>query len=248
MDLCSPSRPQLALLNTADKATATQRNFYRELDAPLEEFECASGEIPTHFDYDGFVITGSWASVYWDREWIRALKTWVKGAVKIGLPGLGVCFGHQLLAEIEGGTVESMPAYEIGYRPVHHDGASTLLAGIPDPITVFTTHSDRVVSPPPGAHVFAENDYGIQGFRKDRLFGVQFHPEYDMDMAEQITRGKDSLSDARRQEVLNGIHQGNYKAACKAKMLFDNFLQYVEAIQSTHVAVHNRDVNAFSPI
>ncbi len=238
MHSCSPRRPRLALLNTARKIEATRRNFVRELDAPLDEFRCAAGDIPDGFEYDGFVITGSWSSVYWDREWIRRLKTWAEGAVKTGLPGLGVCFGHQLLAEIGGGHVESMSDYEIGYRPVRHDGKSQFLDGVPDPMTVFTTHSDRVAVPPPDAHVFAENDYGIQGFRKDRMVGVQFHPEYDMQMAEQITRSKKSLSDPRRRKVLAGIHQDHYDAACAAKQIFDNFLTYVETIRSTHTAIH----------
>lgn len=237
MNLCSPTPPRLALLNTARATAATRRNFARELDVPLEEFQCASGEIPNDFNYDGFVITGSWSSVYWDRQWIQQLRAWVEGAVKIGLPGLGVCFGHQLLAEIGGGHVESMPEYEIGYRSVHHDGSNHLLAGLPDPLTVFTTHSDRVAIPPRDAHVFAQNDYGIQGFRKGRTFGIQFHAEYDMDMAEQITRGKNSLPATRRQQVLDGIHQAHYEEACKAKRLFDNFLSYVEVVQSTHSAV-----------
>lgn len=238
MNLCSPNRPHLALLNTARAAAATRRNFVRELDTPLEEFQCASGELPNHFNYDGFVITGSWASVYWDRQWIHRLRDWVKGAVKIGLPGLGVCFGHQLLAKIGGGCVEGMSEYEIGYRSVRHDSSNHLLAGLPNPVTVFTTHSDRVTVPPPDAHVFARNDYGIQGFRRGRTFGLQFHPEYDMDMAEHITRRKDQLPAERRQQVLDGIHQDHYAKACKAKQLFDNFLSYIEVIRSAHAAVY----------
>lgn len=239
MSPSSPSRPHLALLNTAHKTAATRRNFYREIDTPMEEFQCASGELPSHFNYDGFVLTGSSASVYWDREWIRSLTSWVKGAVHAGLPGLGVCFGHQLLAQIGGGQVESMPEYEIGYRTVRHDGNSRLLSDVADPMTVFTTHSDRVAVPPPDAHVFARNDYGIQGFRKDRTFGVQFHPEYDMEMAEHITRSKDTLSAAARQNVLDGIHETHYETACEAKQLFGNFLSYVEEVQVARAGTYS---------
>ena len=228
---------RIALLNAAHKAVDTRRNFVRELDADVEVFHNPSGEFPDGYNYDGVVVTGSAASVYWDREWIGELKTWVGGAVEADLPVLGVCFGHQLLADVLGGRVEDMGEYEIGYRTVSHDGESRLLDGISESMTVFTTHSDRVAEPPPGSTVFAENDYGIHGFRKGRAMGVQFHPEYDMETAELVTTGKDDqLSAQRLQAVLDGITEENYAAACEAKQLFDNFLAYVETVQTERLA------------
>ena len=231
------TRLRIALLNAAHKAVDTRRNFVRELDADIEVFHNPSGEFPDGYNYDGVVVTGSAASVYWDREWIGQLKTWVGGAVEAGLPVLGVCFGHQLLADVLGGRVEAMGEYEIGYRTVNHDGESRLLEGIDDSMTVFTTHSDRVAEPPPGSTVFAENDYGIHGFRKNQAMGVQFHPEYDMKTAELVTTGKaDQLAASRIQQVLDGITDEHYTAACEAKQLFDNFLEYVETVQAERLA------------
>jgi len=230
-------RPRLALLNAAHEAVDTRRNFQRELDATLEEFHCPSGEFPDSYRYDGFVVTGSSASVYWEREWIGRLKTWVGGAIQAGLPALGVCYGHQLLADVMGGQVEGMGEYEIGYRAVEQDGENRLLDGIDETMTVFTTHSDRVTQEPPGATVFARNEYGIHGFRKDRVFAVQFHPEYDMEMARSVTTGKtDHLSDDRIESVLDGITEEKYEAACEAKELFDSFLSYVEEIQTQRLS------------
>lgn len=224
--------PRLALLNAAYAAADTRRNFQRELDADVVEFHCPSGELPETFRYDGFVVTGSRASVYWDREWIGRLKEWVGDALEAGLPALGVCYGHQLLADVLGGSVESMGEYEIGYRAVEQDGENRLLEGVREDMTVFTTHSDHVQEAPPGATVFAKNEYGIHGFRKDRAFAVQFHPEYDMETAESVTRGKDEELPAERIEaVIDSINADTYEAACEAKVLFDNFLEYVEEVQ-----------------
>jgi GMP synthase (glutamine-hydrolysing) len=229
-------QPRIALLNAAHKAADTRRNFRRELDANVVEYNCPAGEVPETLRFDAFVVTGSSASVYWDREWIGRLKTWVGGAVEAGMPGLGVCYGHQLLADVLGGRVEDMGEYEIGYRTVEHDGAA-LLDGIDRDFTVFTTHSDRVAEPPPGATVFARNEYGIHGFRKDHLFAVQFHPEYDMTTAREVTEGKeDQLDEERIETVLAGITEENYEAACEAKQLFDNFLGYVSDVQSRRAA------------
>nr|WP_049914422.1 type 1 glutamine amidotransferase [Haloterrigena salina] len=218
----------MALLNAAHKRESTRRNFERELDAELVEFHCPSGELPDTFDFDACVVTGSSASVYWDRPWIGAAKEWIGEAVAAGLPFLGVCYGHQLLADVLGGRVEDMGEYEIGYRAVEHDGTSRLLTGVDEEFTVFTTHSDRVAAAPPDATVFARNEYGIHGFRRGRVFGVQFHPEYDMTTAERVTAGKDGdLEPDRIRAVLEGIDAERYEAACEAKRLFDNFTAFV---------------------
>ncbi|MBX0321702.1 type 1 glutamine amidotransferase [Halomicroarcula sp. F13] len=225
------TRPRLALLNAAHAAEDTRRNFRREIDADLVEYHCPSGELPEDLTFDGCVVTGSRASVYWDEPWIGRLKEWVGDAVAAGMPFLGVCYGHQLLANVLGGRVEPMDEYEIGYRTVEQDGENRLLDGLDDDFTVFTTHSDRVSEAPPGATVFARNDYGIHGFRKGRVFAVQFHPEYDMSTARTVTEGKDELSDERIATVLDGVTEENYRAACEAKRLFENFLQFVEEVR-----------------
>lgn len=229
-------RPRLALLNAAHEQWDTRQNFERELDADLDVFHCPSGAFPDGFQYDGIVITGSSASVYWDEEWIGAMKVWVGDAIRAGLPALGVCFGHQLVADVMGGNVKGMGEYELGYQTVSQDGSNRLLDGVDETMTVFMSHSDHVTDPPPGATVFARNEYGIQGFRNGHAFGVQFHPEYDMETAETITRGKsDQLSAERIEGVLDEITVENYAAAQEATTLFDNFLAFVDETQRKRI-------------
>jgi GMP synthase (glutamine-hydrolysing) len=216
---------RIALLNAAHDRKNTRRNFRRELDADLVEFHCPGGDIPETVQFDACVVTGSRASVYWDEPWIGKLKTYVGEAIEADLPFLGVCYGHQLLADVLGGRVAGMDEYEIGYRTVNHDGGE-LFEGIDEEFTVFTTHSDRVVDLPPGAELLARNDYGIHGFRKGDVFGVQFHPEYDKATARSVTEGKD-LPEEKLKRVLEGIDEDNYAAACEVKTLFENFCTYV---------------------
>ena len=223
-------RPRLALLNASFNGEDTSRNFRRELDADIAEYD-AHEQIPATFDFDGIVVTGSAASVYWDEPWIDDLLDWVTEAVNRGLPHLGVCYGHQVLAEALGGEVRDMDGYEIGYREVNRVGESILLEGLEDPFTVFTTHGDEVVELPPGAEPIAENDYANHGFQRDHVFTVQFHPEYDMETAKRVTEGKDFLGEERIQRTLEGITDENYARACEAKQLFDNFVGYVHEIQ-----------------
>ncbi|MFB6093162.1 MAG: type 1 glutamine amidotransferase [Haloquadratum sp.] len=220
-------RPRLALLNAAHSEGHTRRNFRRELDADLVEFDVQTDGPPSHFEFDGLVLTGSRSSVYWDRDWIRPLLEYVAAADDRGLPMLGVCYGHQVLASALGGRVEDMGEYEIGYREIHRTTADELFEGIPESFTAFTTHSDEVTELPPGADLLAENDYGIHAFRRGNVWGVQFHPEYDRQTAEKIARGKD-LPDERIRTVLDGINARNYEAACRTKRLFENFTAIVQ--------------------
>ena len=216
----------VALLNGSYNATKTRQNFERDVEATVHPFSVKDGVLPESLEFDAAIVTGSSASVYWDEPWIPPLSAWVAEAIDAGIPVLGVCFGHQLLADVLGGEVRDMGEYELGYRTIERVGESMLLSGLPERFTAFTTHSDEVVQLPPGATLIAENDYAVQGFRTGDVFGVQFHPEYDRETAERITRGKD-LPETRIQCVLEGITEENVAEASKAKVVFDNFLAYV---------------------
>lgn len=224
------SRPRIAFLNAAHSDANTRRNFRRELDADLVEFDANECHLPDGFDFDAAVVSGSRASVYWDDEWILPLKEWIQKAAETGMPMLGICYGHQLLADVLGGEVRNMGEYEIGYREVEHSGESPLFDGIGDRFVAFTTHSDEVVELPPGATSLAENDYSNHAFRKGNVFGVQFHPEYDMATAEAVTLSKD-LPEEHLQRVLDGINDENYAAAAEAKLVFENFTDHVISVQ-----------------
>ena len=224
-------RLRVALLDASHGAEHTRRNFRRELDADLAEFDVTDNHRPTDFDFDAVVVTGSRASVYWDRDWIRPLVDYVADAYDRGLPILGVCYGHQVLAAALGGRVESMGEYEIGYSTITRTAEDELLAGIDTEFTAFTTHSDVVTDLPPDAALLAENDYGVHAFRCGHAWGVQFHPEYDRDTAIEVTEAKaGDLSEDRIQSVLDGITATNYDAACRTKRLFDNFTDYVRRV------------------
>ena len=225
----------MALLDASHGDTHTRRNFRRELDADLVEFDVTEGDRPDGFEFDAVVVTGSRASVYWDEGWIDPLTDYVAAAHDRGLPILGVCYGHQVIAEALGGRVEAMGEYEIGYREITRTAEDELLAGLPETFTAFTTHSDAVAELPPGAALLAENDYGIHAFRVGRAWGVQFHPEYDRETATDLTKRKD-LDEERIRSVLDGITAETYDAACRTKRLFDNFTDYAHRVRSEATA------------
>jgi GMP synthase (glutamine-hydrolysing) len=223
---------QFAVLDASLGETPAQRNVDRELDGETTGFEVSEGEFPPEptgddWSFDGVVISGSQSSVYDDRDWIHRLTDWFRRAHADGVPALGICWGHQFIAQALGGRVADMGEYELGYRSSTHFGDDALFAGVPATFTAFETHSDRVVELPPGASKLAENDVGVQAFRVGSAFGVQFHPEYDLETARSVTREKD-LPQERIDAVLEGITESAYEEARAATGVFDNFRRFVE--------------------
>lgn len=214
-------RPRIALLDASHDDPNTVRNFRRELHADLAEFQVVDGRLPATVDYDAVVVTGSRSSINDAEAWIDETRTYVREAIDCDIPTLGICWGHQVIADALGGTVESMGEYELGYRRVEHTGAD-LFDGIPERFTVFVTHQDAVTELPPGATLIAENDYGIHGFQVGTAFGVQSHPEYDVKTAEEVIRRKD-LPSERIESVCAGITPEAFSEAAVAKRIFDNF-------------------------
>ncbi|MFW6153040.1 MAG: GMP synthase, partial [Halobacteriota archaeon] len=84
--------------------------------------------------------------------------------------------------------------------------------------------------------IIAENDVSIQGFAGDRVWGVQFHPEYDMATAREVTLAKDDLDEERKRRALESITPENYRRAGQAKRIFDNFQVLVETAAEPRTA------------
>ncbi|MEF8830178.1 MAG: type 1 glutamine amidotransferase, partial [Halobacteriales archaeon] len=166
-------------------------------------------------------------AVYDDHEWIHRTTDWIRRVHAADVPTLGVCWGHQAVAQALGGRVVDMGEYELGYRPVSRLDTDPLFEGVPERFTAFETHSDRVAELPPGATTLARNDFGVQAFRVDGTYGVQFHPEYDRETAEWVVRDKD-LPDGRIRDAMDTITDEAIAEAGAATGVFDNFVAMAE--------------------
>ncbi|MGH8885761.1 MAG: glutamine-hydrolyzing GMP synthase [Egibacteraceae bacterium] len=102
------------------------------------------------------------------------------GLFGVGVPVLGICYGQQLMAAALGGEVARTGASEFGRTELRADPSSVLLRDQPSSQTVWMSHRDTVVRPPPGFRVVASTPQTpVAAFEDpDRgLFGVQYHPE-----------------------------------------------------------------------
>lgn len=221
---------RFALLNASFQSRVASRNFHRELDVPLTEFNVSEGALPDGFDFDAAVITGSGASVYWDDPWVDRLLEWTGEAYARGVPLFGICFGGQALADALGGRVEAQEARELGYHAIRQCDDSPIFAGVDTEFTSFVSHGDDVVELPLGARKLAQNEHALHGFRKGHAFGFLFHPEFDFPTAERITE-KRLHYDQRTEDARESLTRENYEKSREAKRMFDNFEAYVRLRQ-----------------
>lgn len=226
---------EIAVVDASRGDTPAERNLVREINASTTIHKASDREYPPTptgrvLPYDGAVISGSQTSAYDDLDWIHELMSWARSTHQANVPMLGICWGHQFLAQTFGGRVVDMGDHEIGYRTVKRCGEDPLFAGVPDSFTAFETHSDRVAELPSGAVELARNEYGIQAFRLGSSYGVQFHPEYDRETAEWLVGNKE-LSPERLADIEATFTEQNVSEAEIAKAVFDNFLTIVAAHQ-----------------
>ena len=148
----------------------------------------AGDPLPSPERLSGIVITGSHAMVTDHHAWSRQAAEWVKHAVRMPVPFLGICYGHQLIAHALGGVVGDNPrGREFGTVDVRlnrHAGRDPLFRGLPDTIRVHASHTQSVLSLPPGARLLASSviDLHHAFVWEDRVWGVQFHPEFDSEI------------------------------------------------------------------
>jgi GMP synthase (glutamine-hydrolysing) len=221
-------QPTVAVIDASIGDTPAERNLRRSLDADVDVYKVSEGEFPpavtsSGWQYDAVVFSGSQTAVYDDHDWIHELTAWFRSVHAADVPALGICWGHQFVAQALGGRVVDMNEYEIGYRTVERRGDDPLFADVPRTFSAFQTHSDRVAELPAGAVELARNDYGIQAFRDGSSYGVQFHPEYDSETAEWVIRNKD-FSETRTQRLLDGVTDEAVASAAEAATLFDAFV------------------------
>ncbi len=123
----------------------------------------------------GIILSGGPASVY--AEGAYEIDPDI---LELGIPILGICYGHQVLAHTLGGTVDRNDVAEYGRAQLDVGHGGVLFNQLPPEQPVWMSHRDAVSSPPPGFTVTASTaDSPVAGMEDTErlMFGVQFHPE-----------------------------------------------------------------------
>ena len=152
-----------------------------DMDFPASVTEC-----------DGWLLTGSRFGAYEDHAFIPPLEDFIRAAHAAAVPMVGICFGHQIIAQALGGKVEKFSkGWSVGPTEYDFNGET---------LRLNAWHQDQVTRRPEAATVVACNDFCENAalVYGDRIFTVQAHPEFGSDFVDGLmaTRGKGVVPDA----------------------------------------------------
>ena len=129
---------------------------------------------------DGWLITGSKHGAYEDHPWIPPLEDLIRAIHASGRPMVGICFGHQIIAQAMGGRVVKYDGgWSVGRRGYSYRGET---------LHLNAWHQDQVVDLPPGAEVIGSNDFCANAAMVygNTIWTIQPHPEFGADMVDAL--------------------------------------------------------------
>lgn len=196
--------------HSPDEVQATQGDFdamfARLLDGhgfTFTSYDVENMKFPPGVDaQDGWLVTGSRHGAYEDHPFIAPLERFVRDAWEADVPLVGICFGHQIVAQALGGRVEKHAG---GWAL----GNTDYLLASGGTLALNAWHQDQVTALPDGATALARNDFcenAIVAYGR-RAFTVQAHPEFDHPTLRDyiaVRRGTGTYPDAMMQAALDG--------------------------------------------
>ncbi|MEZ5925168.1 MAG: gamma-glutamyl-gamma-aminobutyrate hydrolase family protein [Hyphomicrobiaceae bacterium] len=148
----------------------------------FQTFAALDGEVPDDpRACDGWLITGSRHGVYEKLPWMLKLEQLIRAAVNARVPVVGICFGHQIMAEALGGkVVKSDKGWGLGLHEYEVAKPEAWMDGAGERFTIPAVHQDQVVDKPPGAEVIASSRFCTYAALAYDDVGLSFqgHPEF----------------------------------------------------------------------
>ena len=156
----------------------------------LKVYDVVIDEYPNNIDEcDGYIITGSKLSTYDDVDWIKTLEEYIRTLDTSKKKLLGVCFGHQLIAQPLGGKVEKAKVgWTLGVQPYDFLSKFPWVRNHNESVRLIHSHQDQVTVLPAKAELIAKNDMvPVAMFRvDDHIMSMQGHPEFSEDYAHDV--------------------------------------------------------------
>ncbi len=195
-------------------------HFFAPLQASLEQtisftrYDIVAMQYPKSLhDNDFYIITGSQHSSYENLSWINELEKTIQKLHQYKIKTLGICFGHQLIAQCLGGKVEkSSTGWELGIAATHITQHLEWMQPARDFIFTLVSHQDEVTRLPENAVNFAKTNQCIySGYTIDQhILTLQSHPEFSNEYVRLIIRLQSkNLSPEQHKKAIASLKQSS---------------------------------------
>ncbi len=154
------------------------KRFLAGHDFEFTDYPVVDGVFPASaWDRDGWIVTGSKYGAYEDHDWIPPLEDFLRDSFTARVPIVGICFGHQILAQALGGRVEKFEGgWSVGVESYRLDGHE-------EAVQLIAWHQDQVIELPTGASVAGSSSFCRYAAIRygDQAYTLQPHPEFEAD-------------------------------------------------------------------
>ncbi len=157
--------------------------FLKDMGFNFKVYDIRCQQLPDSIDdCDGYLVTGSRHGIYDDLPWIEPLLGFIRQLYDAKKPVVGICFGHQAVAQALGGRVEKSPN---GWGTSLQQWAITQPApwmhNASENLRLLSMFQDQVLTLPPKAQRIAGNTHCKNGafFIENHVFCIQGHPEFE---------------------------------------------------------------------
>ena len=177
---------------------------YQSYEVSKEEFPESPGEC------DAYVITGSKFGVYDNESWITQLLELVRDIFTSNAKLIGICFGHQVVAQALGGEVEkSELGWTVGRQKYEIVNQLPWLSQELEDFHLLASHQDKVTQLPPEAVNFARNEMSEYAgyYIGDSVLTLQAHPEFEPEILRHIIENRKKIIGPKYVSALDSLQE-----------------------------------------